>query len=158
MNAILTPYYEPNVEMMALYEELYYDDIDPEHTFPKPKKYVRQYNLSYSDIVYDDIDPVNLTNAFNEVSNDEYHINDLITNISACFPTNDLKTITNNLNIVYSDTKTMESFMPGQRIGDYEYIASETNDCVILYGRKHSSNDYFILHYWPKDQPNNVFE
>ncbi len=153
MNAILTPYHEPNVEMMALYEELYYDDIDPEHTFPKPKKYVRQYNLSYNDIVYDhDIvyDPVNLSDAFNEVSDDEHHINDLITNITACYPTIDLKSITDTLNTVYCNTNTMESFVPGQRIGDYEYIASDADNCVVLYGRKHTGDDYYILHHWHK--------
>lgn len=151
MNAIVTPYPEPNVEMMAIYEELYYDDIDVNHTFPKPKKYVRQFNMPLLDThVGFDFEPTNLTSAFSAVSDDEHHINDLIANVSACYPAFDLKTIATQLNHIYTDSKTMEAFVPGQRVGDYEYIVSEINYCVILFGRKRQGDDYFTLHCWLK--------
>ena len=156
MNAIVTPYAEPNTQMMEIYESFYYDDIDVNHTFPKPKKYVRQYNMPNIDmggIDFDDdsfnddsIVPTNLEAAFDN----EHHVSDLIANIGACYPTLHLKDIAEQLNRVYSDSESMETFVPGQRIGDYEYIVSETNYCIIIFGRKQPTDDYTTIHYWLK--------
>jgi len=173
MNAILTPYPEPNTVAMEMYEHFYYDDLNNDITFngpisksilsgtigSLPAKYCRQYNLPCSNAEFGGFDfeespivPVNLLNAFErtEASTLEFHQQDLIANISMCYPSLGLKTITEHVNRVYTDSETMESFVDGQRIGDYEYIVSETNYCTILFGRKQTGDEYISLHFWLK--------
>lgn len=138
MNAITTPYPEPDTKKMEMQEALYYDNIDVNKTFPKPKKYVRQFNAPAVDI----------RGGFDFDLEEERHIDDLIANLTSCYPTLHLKDIAEKLNHVYTDSESMESFVSGQRIGDYEYIVSQTNYCKIIFGRKHPTDDYITIHYW----------
>ena len=166
MNDIVIPYPEPNTVAMEMYEHFYYDDIDPALTFSSvipntpivyPLKYTRQYNQA-CDMVGgfdfeddDEIVPVNLNNALNRVDSNtiEFHRQDLIANISMCYPTLGLKAISERVSRVYADTDiTIESYVPGYRIGDYEYIVVETDYSIVLYGRKKHNDEYMALQMW----------
>ncbi len=165
MNDIVIPYYEPNTVAMEMYEHLYYDDIDPALTFSPvipinhgyPLKYTRQYNQACDmagGFDFDDDDeivPMNLNNAFDSVDSNtiDFHRQDLIANISMCYPTLGLKAISEHVSRVYADTDiTIESYVPGYRIGDYEYIVVETDYSIVLYGRKKYNDEYMALHMW----------
>ena len=165
MNAIVIPYPEPNTVAMEMYEHFYYDDIDPMQTFsqavvePKvlPNKYCRQYNLPCNSNAvsfnYEDepIVPINLESTFDSLMEFTFHQQDLLANISMCYPSLGLKAIAEHVNCVYADSETMESFIEGQRIGDYEYIVSKTNYCTILFGRKQRGDEYMSLHFWLRE-------
>ncbi len=87
----------------------------------------------------------NLNNQF-----DETIIDDLLINIKSAFPFLNLKDIAGQISRIYSDSETLESFVPGQRIGDYEYMTIETNYCVMLFGRKTQGDEYATIHFWLK--------
>ncbi len=163
MDALLTPYAEPNTVAMEMYEHFYYDDINNDNTFKAPRalpvKYSRQYNMPCSNAEFGGFDfeessivPVNLNDAFERTTAQtiEFNQQDLIANIGMCYPSLGLKAIAEHVNRIYTDSETMESFVPGQRIGDYEYIVSETNYCTILFGRKQHGDEYITIHFWLK--------
>jgi hypothetical protein len=173
MDALLTPYAEPNTVAMEMYEHFYYDDINNDNTFKGPSsksiqsgtigslpvKYSRQYNMPCSNAEFGGFDfeeysivPVNLNDAFERTTAQtiEFNQQDLIANIGMCYPSLGLKAIAEHVNRIYTDSETMESFVPGQRIGDYEYIVSETNYCTILFGRKQHGDEYITIHFWLK--------
>ena len=79
----------------------------------------------------------------------EFHRQDLIANISMCYPTLGLKSISEHVSRVYADTDiTIESYVPGYRIGDYEYIVVETDYSIVLYGRKQQNDEYMTIQMW----------
>jgi hypothetical protein len=92
----------------------------------------------------------NLNNQFDEAAFAEETIDDLLINIKSAFPFLNLKDIAGQISRIYSDSETLESFVPGQRIGDYEYMTIETNYCVMLFGRKNQGDNYATIHYWLK--------
>lgn len=101
----------------------------------------------------------NLNGQFNEVAYNEVAYNeeevaayndDLLINIKTAFPLLNLKDIAGQINRIYSNTETLESFVPGQRIGDYEYMTIETDYCIILFGRKTGGDNYATIHTWLK--------
>ncbi len=160
MDAIITPYPEPNTVAMEMYEHFYYDDIDPAQTFSGgifdstarelPNKYCRQYNLPCNsnsvNFNYEDVSHSSTT--FDSLIEYTFHQQDLLANITSCYPSLEVKNIAEHVNCVYTDSETMESFIEGQRIGDYEYIVSKTNYCTILFGRKQHGDEYISLHFW----------
>jgi hypothetical protein len=141
MDAILTPYPEVNTDILEVYESFYYDDIDNAITFPDSKAKADAFE-------FEPLEPRNLENEFQQM--EDHNIYDMIAEISSRYPTIGLREIANKLNCVYCNSETMESFVQGQRIGDYEYITQETDYGVFLFGRKQSDDEYSTIQFWLK--------
>lgn len=147
MDAILTPYPEDNTTILELYESLYYDNVDNSITFGSGSVTFGSDRDQAFDFV---LEPRNLFPS-EDTQELPFLIGDLIAEISSCYPTASLKEITYKVGGIYcNNAETMESFVPGQRVGEYEYIAQETDTAVFLFGRKQSGDEYVTIHYWLK--------
>ncbi len=159
MDALLTPYPEVNTDILEMYESFYYDDVDNSITFPKGTGAFAKGNTvsrlgasakGNADVFDDLIEPRNLEAEFSSALYMPMHISDMIAEISSCYPTIGLKEIASKLNCVYCNSETMEQFVPGQRIGEYEYITQDTDFGVFLFGRKQSTDEYSTIQFWLK--------